>query len=308
MRYNRRNFLTLTGSATTAAMLGSLEKFSLTPKPDFVMNANYELKILATNWGYRGGNLDSFFARAKADGYDGAELWCPGTDKERNEMAEAAAKHGMLLGILFGAGEKDPKKNYEIFTGVLKAAAALKPIYINCHTAKDYFSFEQLKPFFDFATQLSKDTSIPVYHETHRGRACYSAPVTRGFIEKLPSLRITADLSHWCAVHESMMEDQEETIAMVLDRTDHIHARIGHPEGPQVSDPRAPEWEYAMNKHFEWWDKVVERKKKNGERMTFLAEFGPPDYMWTLPYTRQPLSDQWVINVHMMQLLRKRYS
>jgi len=39
-----------------------------------------------------------------------------------------------------------------------------------------------------------------------------------------------------------------------------------------------------------------------------LAEFGPPDYMWTLPYTRQPLSDQWAINVHMMQMLRKRYA
>jgi sugar phosphate isomerase/epimerase len=271
------------------------------------MNKNYELKILATNWGFSG-SYDSFFAKAKKDGYDGAELWCPGTDKERNEMAEAAAKHGMMLGILFGAGEKDPQQNLENFKKTLTAAAALKPIYINCHTARDFFSFDQLKPFFDFATQLAKDSAIPVYHETHRGRACYSAPVTKNFIEKIPALRITADLSHWCAVHESMMEDQEETINMVLERTDHIHARIGHPEGPQVNDPRAPEWEYAVKRHFEWWDKVVERKKKNGERMTFLTEFGPPDYMWTLPYTRQPLADQWAINVHMMQLLRKRYS
>jgi sugar phosphate isomerase/epimerase len=305
MQKQRREFIKQT-SAATIAMLASLESFSSSSKPFFEMNASYELKVLATNWGFHG-SFDEFFAKAKKEGYDGAELWCPGTDKERNEMAAAASKHGMLLGILFGAGEKDPKKNYEIFTGVLKAAAALKPIYINCHTARDYFNFDQLKPFFDFATQLSKDTSIPVYHETHRGRACYSAPVTRSFIEKLPSLRITADLSHWCAVHESMMEDQEETIAMVLDRTDHIHARIGHPEGPQVSDPRAPEWEYVVKRHFEWWDKVVVRKKKNGERMTFLAEFGPPDYMWTLPYTRQPLSDQWAINVYMMKLLKERY-
>ena len=223
-------------------------------------------------------------------------------------MAAAAAKHGMLLGILFGAGEKDPKKNLDNFKATLQAAAALKPIYINCHSAKDYFTFEQIKPFFDFTAQLSKDSSIPNYHETHRGRACYSAPVTKGFIEKVPSLRITADLSHWCAVHESLLEDQEETLALVLDRIDHIHARVGHPEGPQVNDPRAPEWEHAVKRHLAWWDKVVERKKKNGERMTMLAEFGPPDYMWTLPYTRQPLSDQWAINVHMMQMLRKRYA
>jgi hypothetical protein len=42
--------------------------------------------------------------------------------------------------------------------------------------------------------------------------------------------------------------------------------------------------------------------------MTFLTEFGPPLYMQTLPYTLQPLADQWAINVHMMKLLRQRYA
>ena len=72
-------------------------------------------------------------------------------------------------------------------------------------------------------------------------------------------------------------------------------------------DPRAPEWEGAVKAHFAWWDKIIERKKKNGEVATILTEFGPPDYMPTLPYTRQPLSDQNAINVYMMKLLRQRY-
>ncbi|HRG80840.1 MAG TPA: sugar phosphate isomerase/epimerase, partial [Cyclobacteriaceae bacterium] len=114
--------------------------------------------------------------------------------------------------------------------------------------------------------------------------------------------------SHWCNVHESYLSDQEETIAMALNRTDHIHARIGHPEGPQVSDPRAPEWKQAVETHFGWWDKIVERKKKEGKLMTFLTEFGPPDYMPTLPYTRQAVANQWDINVYMMEVLRKRYA
>ena len=63
----------------------------------------------------------------------------------------------------------------------------------------------------------------------------------------------------------------------------------------------------AVKAHFAWWDKVAERKKQNGERMTVLTEFGPPDYMPTLPYTHQPMSDQWAINVHMMKLLKARY-
>jgi hypothetical protein len=38
------------------------------------------------------------------------------------------------------------------------------------------------------------------------------------------------------------------------------------------------------------------------------AEFGPVDYMPALPYTRQPLADQWQINKHMVDTLRTRYS
>jgi sugar phosphate isomerase/epimerase len=307
MNQNRRKFIKTSAAATSAMFLSSFEKMAASGQPSFTVNKNFELVILATNWGYDG-SYESFFSKIKKEGYDGAEIWCPGTDNERKELSAAAQKNGMKLGLLFGAGETQPLQNLDNFKKTLQAAASMNPIYINCHTGRDFFSFDQLKPFFDFTIQLSKQTGISIYHETHRGRALYSAPVTRNFIEKIPALRITADLSHWCAVHESLLEDQAETMEIVLNHTDHIHARIGHAEGPQVSDPRAPEWEYAVKTHLGWWDKVAEQKKKIGARLTILTEFGPPDYMWTLPYTRQPLADQWAINVHMMNILRKRYA
>jgi hypothetical protein len=127
-------------------------------------------------------------------------------------------------------------------------------------------------------------------------------------METIPELRITFDVSHWCNVSETLLQDQQETVDMALQRVDHVHARIGHPEGPQVNDPRAPEWDDAMKAHFAWWDKIVELKKQQGDTLTILTEFGPPTYMPTLPYTQEPLSNQWAINVHMKDLLRKRYA
>jgi hypothetical protein len=109
-------------------------------------------------------------------------------------------------------------------------------------------------------------------------------------------------------VSESLLADQPDNLNLALSRVDHIHARIGHQEGPQVNDPRAPEWDNAVKAHFGWWDKIINRKRQNGELMTILTEFGPPDYMPTLPYTREPLADQWAINEYMMQTLRKRYA
>lgn len=263
--------------------------------------------IFATNWGFSG-SWDEFATKIKQAGYDGMEVWWPSDEKERHELFEALTRHKLQCGYLVGGSDKDFQKHLAQFQQNLSAAAKAKPVYINCHSGKDFFSFDQSKQFMDITEKVSKETGVPIYHESHRGRILFAATIARQFIEKVPSLRLTLDISHWCNVHESYLSDQEETIAIALSRTDHIHARIGHPEGPQVNDPRAPEWSDAVKAHFAWWDKVVDVKKKEGKRMTFLTEFGPADYMSTLPYTRQAVASQWDINVYMMEVLRKRYA
>ena len=274
------------------------------------MNKNFELKILATDWGFNG-SLDTYCEKVKKEGYDGIEIWWPMEKKGQDELFAALKKHQLEVGFLCGASQSNWQQHLQSFKTMIDAAAnttVQKPLFINCHSGKDYFSYEENKAFIDHTTQLSKKTGVVICHETHRSRMLFAAPVARQFIEKNPDLRLTFDVSHWCNVSESLLQDQQDTVSLALDRVDHIHARIGHPEGPQVNDPRAPEWDAAVKAHFAWWDKVVEGKKKNGGRITFLTEFGPPDYMPVLPYTRQPLADQWAINVHMMQLLRKRYT
>jgi sugar phosphate isomerase/epimerase len=293
----------------TALLFSSFDTFS-SPLLSIDTNANFRLKILATNWGYEG-SIDEYCTKVKKEGYDGIEIWWPLDKAEQDKLFSLLKKHQLEVGFLTAGHESNYKEHFSTFTKMIDAAAGntiQKPLYINCHSGRDYFSYEDNKSFIDHTTQLSKQTGIKICHETHRSRMLYSAPVARRFIENIPELRITFDVSHWCNVHETLLQDQPETVEMTLQRVDHIHARVGHPEGPQVNDPRAPEWESAVKAHFDWWDRVVERKKRNGEVLTVLTEFGPPDYMPTEPYSRKPLSDQWAVNVFMMQLLRKRYS
>ncbi|MEO7987969.1 MAG: TIM barrel protein [Chryseolinea sp.] len=305
MNFSRRQFIQTSSTLTTGLLLNAMDSFA---KPLTTPNASsFSLLILATNWGFAG-STEEYCARVKQDGYDGIETWYPNDASEREKLLAALSKHGLKVGFLVGGSDSDYQKHLVQFQTNLSAAAALKPVYINCHSGKDFFSFEQNKTFIDFSTKVSQEQNVPIYHETHRSRILYSAPVARTFIEKIPALRLTLDISHWCNVHESYLSDQAETVKLALSRTDHIHARIGHPEGPQVNDPRAPEWGDALKAHFAWWDAVVEQKKKEGKLITFLTEFGPVDYMPALPYTRQPVANQWEINVHMMQVLRKRYA
>lgn len=311
MHQPRRKFIKLSAASAAALFLSSLDTFSLASKPLVTMNKNYELKIMATSWGFEG-TVDAFCAKAKKEGYDGVEMWWPADDKKaQDELFAALKKYGLEIGFLCGGSQSNPQQHLDFYKRMIDAAARQniqRPLYINNHSGRDHFSFDDNKKFIEHTNALAKETGIIICHETHRSRILFAAHIAKQYIEKFPELRLTLDISHWCNVHESLLADQKETVDMALERTDHIHARIGHPEGPQVNDPRAPEWEIIVKQHFEWWDKVVERKKKNGERMTFLTEFGPPDYMPTMPYTKQPLSDQWAINVHIMHLLRKRYS
>lgn len=273
------------------------------------MNTKFELQILATNWGFPG-SLEAFCAKVKSEGYDGIEIWWPMKKNEQDELFSLLKKYNLKVGFLCGAHQSNWRENLNSFKEMIHAAAgntAMKPLFINCHSGKDYFSYEENKAFIDHTTALSRKTGIPICHETHRSRMLFAAPVAKQYLEKNPDLRITLDASHWCNVSESLLADQQATMDLALTRVDHVHARIGHAQGPQVHDPRAPEWAEALAAHFGWWDKVVQVKKEKGEPLTVLTEFGPPDYMPTLPYTRQPIADQWAINVHMMHLLRKRY-
>ena len=290
----------------TAAMINPLNAFN-SPLNSSPPAAGFELLIFATNWGFNG-SWDEFCSRIKNDGYDGAEVWYPAEEKARQEFLEAFKKHNLKFGFLFGGSDTDYQTHLQQFKSTLTAAAALKPVYINGHSGRDHFSFEQNKAFIDFTSELNAKTKLPIYHETHRGRILYSAPVSRQFMEKHPSLRLTLDISHWCNVHESLLADQSETVKLAISRTDHIHTRIGHAEGPQVNDPRAPEWKDAVTAHFSWWDQVVDNKRKEGKPLTMLTEFGPVDYLPALPYTRQPVADQWEINKHMLDVLRARYA
>ena len=93
-----------------------------------------------------------------------------------------------------------------------------------------------------------------------------------------------------------------------MERTEHLHARVGYPEGPQVSDPRITQWQPALQAHLKWWDKIAERKKQENEILTITPEFGPFPYMIPLPQSGEPIANQWDVNLFMMNLLRKRYS
>lgn len=306
MSVNRRTFLSQIALMSSGVLFpGSHYEHKI--KAPFKVPANFSLTLLATNWGFQG-SWDAFCAKAKETGYDGIEVWLPQQEEEQEKLFTALEKHRLKYGFLAAGSESNFEEHLAQFQRSVEAAVAFKPLYVNCHSGRDYFSFEQNKQFIDFTTKLSKSSGVSIYHETHRSRMLFAAHIAKNFLEKIPDLRLTLDISHWCNVHESLLQDQKEAVELAISRTDHVHARVGHAESPQITDPRAPEWEKEVVAHFQWWDQILKNKIEAGRPLSMTAEFGPPNYMAAVPYTRQPLADLWEVNAYMMGLWKERYS
>lgn len=261
-------------------------------------------------WGSRDLSWDEFSQRVKDSGYDGIEASIPEDPREKEMALNALSKYGLeLIGQHFETVEQVYEKHTEEYAGRLRSLASAKPLFINSQTGKDYFSFQQNQGLIDIATLIANETGIPIIHETHRGKFSFAAHITQSFLEKIPHLKITLDIAHWCCVAETFLHDQEEAVEMAITRTEHIHSRIGFTEGPQITDPRAPEWAEAIQYHLSCWDKVIAlQQSRKRDYFTITSEFGAPPYMPLLPYTRQPLVDQWEVNVYMKDLLKTRYN
>lgn len=265
-----------------------------------------QLKFFQTDWG-RTISWDAFCEKTKLAGYDGIETWFPSDVDSQAQLKAALQKHELEVGFLNGTNKSLAfEESLEAYTAHFKTLIAWKPAYINCHTGNDFLTFEQNKAFIDAANKIAKENKIPIYHETHRGRFSYNLPDTKKYIQTIPELKITLDISHWMVVHESLLQNQGDELQEVIDRSHHIHARVGHAEGPQVNDPAAPEWKKALDRHLDIWEKVIAQKWETSSTFTITTEFGPANYMPTLPYTRVPVANQWEANIFIMKALKKR--
>ncbi len=270
------------------------------------------IEYYCPRWGYEHLTLKELFRRTKASGYDGVEysIAKDTTEQELHEAWDEAERQGLkIIPQHYDTYGADYSQHYDDYAAWFEKIKGLEATKVNTQTGKDFFTFEQNCELIAVATAFAESTGTAVVHETHRNKFSFAAHVARTYLEALPQLKITLDVSHWVNVAESYLHDQPEAMQLAIARTEHIHTRVGHPEGPQVPDPRAPEWQEALEAHLAWWDQVVERKRAAGDALlTVTSEFGAFPYMIVQPYTRQPIADQWEVNEYMMNLLKERYS
>ena len=267
------------------------------------------MKILfaKSKWEVWNEETELFLKRTKSDGYDATEIYINEIPERPEELVELHQKYGLQIIAQFLTEGKTHKDHLNSIDKLAEMAIKVNPLLVNCHPGKDYFSFSENIEILRKLTDLSKDTGILFAAETHRGRATFSLIDTVKYLDEIPELMLTADFSHWMVVHESDLSDQKNNLAKAISRSRHIHARVGYEEGPQITDLKDPTWEGHINNHLNIWQGIVDNCINEGvEQITITPEFGPPNYLHTLPFSNKPISDPWKSNLFMKELIKER--
>lgn len=221
------------------------------------------------------------------DGVEGAVIEIHDHAEFRSLLSEFSLQY---IPLIYTEGS-DVSAHIEDFKRLVTLASEYSPAKIVVHAGRDLWTLDEQLQFFEKAIAIEKDYGIPIAHETHRRRPLYSPMKATVILEKFPELKINADLSHWCCVTESMLEDHVDAIELAAKRTIHIHCRVGYENGPQVSNPRAPEWASHLARFELWWKMML----ASGNNITVTPEYGPPTYMQTTPIENKPVADLWDI-------------
>ena len=265
-----------------------------------------ELLLFKSLWGF-GGSLAQAQHQAAEQGFDGLEAnlrhpcLAPLTAPQIRG-AFSAAQQSLIVEIVTGGDYVPtlglgPEQHLRDLREQRNQALELEPIRISVIAGCDHWEPDQQRDFWGEAIALAVATPVPVSFETHRSRSLFNPWSIGDWLSTYPDLRLTADLSHWCAVAERLMTPELAPIQAMAERVDHLHGRVGHAQGPSVGHPFAPEWAEALEAHRRCWQLFSQSQQVRGlTPRTFTPEFGPDGYLPQVPFTAQPVADLDEIN------------
>ena len=267
-----------------------------------------DIKYLCTYWGSEDLSAKAFLDKVLSHGYDGVEINFPDDQhfvdefmSELERIRKTSNPEFVFIAQQVLSNKKESVVAYtERLTNRLNFLIGLNPNAINSHTGKDFFDFDSNVDILHLTEEMARKSGIPIWHEIHRGRFSFHLRTLLDYLNIFPNLKLIADLSHFCVVSESNLSDQHELLTRIYPNIQHIHARVGFEQSPQVNNPFAPEWKQHLERYTSWWKEIIQLQSQQGNtQFTITPEFGPFPYMPQAPFTQSPLANQWELNTEM---------
>lgn len=261
-----------------------------------------QLVVCRSLWGVDGA-WEAVFPRLRAEGFAGIETRVPADADERQRLKRALDANRMhriaeisAQGYVVPRRDATPAEHLAELRAKVGPARELEPLFINGYHGCDAWDWDDQLRFFEGFLKLEREAGIAMTVEIHRGRSLFNPWIADRILCEFPTLKLTCDFSHWCVVAERLLDSELPIIARCAEACWHIHGRVGYDQGPQVPDPRAPEYAPAVAAHERWWDMCWRSMARRGLAVsTWTPEYGIEGYLHHLPYTDVPVADLWSI-------------
>ena len=154
---------------------------------------------------------------------------------------------------------------------------------------------------------MAEDVGVPIQFETHRNCITNDLYTTLQLMERIPDMRICADLSHYVVDREfwfPLSEHDLGLVSRVLARSDSFQGRVASRQQIQLQldFPQHQKW---VDLFKGWWrEGMADWRARNASGdCIFVCELGPPEYAMTGPDGRE-MSNRWEESQRIMAWVR----
>lgn len=260
-------------------------------------------------WGSEHLNWKDFLYRIKDVGFQGVEIGLPPSIGETEEMLQLLEEFELQFILQhYETNSHEFLSHRKLYNDTLTTLASYHPYLINSHTGKDHFSIEQNSILLKDADLIEQSSKVTITHETHRGRFSFSPFNVMNYIKDNPSLKLTLDISHWFCVTESLLEHFDDELNLISQQVEHLHARFGHTQGPQIEDIQDDIHNEVKARHFQIWDSLIQYKKNTDcKNFPITMEVGPWPYLRSRLSPSQNWDIQFKQNCLLLHTFKNRY-
>ena len=157
-------------------------------------------------------------------------------------------------------------------------------------------AIDDMVPVIETWMAMADRIGMPVQFETHRNCITNDLYVTLQLLDRIPGMRICADLSHYVVDREFWFPLSEQDLGLmsrILQRSDSFQGRVASRQQIQLQldFPQHLKWVTLFKG---WWREGLAdwRRRNAAGDCIFVCELGPPEYAMTGPDGRE-MSNRW---------------
>ena len=157
-------------------------------------------------------------------------------------------------------------------------------------------ALDDMVPVIEAWMVMADRIGVPVQFETHRNCITNDLYTTLQLLDRIPEMRICADLSHYVVDREfwyPLSDHDMGLISRILHRSDSFQGRVASRQQIQLQLDFAQHQKWVELFKRWWREGLADWRARNPEGdCIFVCELGPPEYAMTDAQGRE-MSDRW---------------